>query len=144
MRTVNLAKVAAQAEMLRLRRQGRRTVVRAGYGVVAGVFIVAFLAAAHVAIVLALIPQMQPLHAVLIVGAGDLVIGIVLGLLASRDRPDRIEREAMEVKLMALAQLREAMAMTALVGPALRLIGTRKVYGLALAALTARYLGGQR
>jgi hypothetical protein len=144
MRTASLARIAAQAEVLRLRRQGRRAAFRASYGVVAGVFVVGALAAAHVAIVLALLANFQPIVAVLIVGAGDVVVAVVFGLLAARDRPDAIEREARQVKETALAELGETMALASLVGPVLRLIGTRKVYGLALAALSARYLGGRR
>lgn len=144
MRTVSLARIAAQAEVLRLQRQGRRTAFRAALVLVAATFMTAALAAAHVAIVLALAPHFELLTAVLIVGAGDLVIAAVLGGIASIDRPDRIEREALEVKQKALLHLGETIAVAALVGPALRLIGTRKVYGIALAVLTARYLGGSR
>ncbi len=144
MRTVSLAKVAAQAEILRLRRQGRRTAHRAAYGVVAGVFAIAALSAGHVAIVLGLMARFQPLVAVLIVGAGDLVLAVVLALVAARDAPDAIEREAQEVRQKALGQLGETLALTTVVAPALRLVGGRKAYGLALAALTAHYLGGRR
>ena len=128
MRTVSLAKVAAQAELLRVRRRGRRTMHRAAYGAAAGVFAIATLAAAHVAIVLALTPRFQPLYAVLIVGGGDIVIAIVLGLLAARDAPDSIEREAHELRQKALGQLGETLALTTVVTPALRLIGARKTY----------------
>jgi threonine/homoserine/homoserine lactone efflux protein len=144
MRTVDLAKIAAKAEILRLQRQGRRTGFRIGYAVVAGTFMTAALAAVHVAIVLELMEHYPPITAVLIVAGGDFVIAIVVGLMASRDVPDAIEREALEVEHKALGQLGESMAMAALVGPALRLLGTRKAYGITLAALTARYLGGRR
>jgi hypothetical protein len=144
MRTVDLAKIAAKAEILRLQRQGRRTGMRAAFGIVAGVFMTAALAGAHVAIVLSLIPYYEPMIAVLIVAAGDTVIAVVVGLLALRNVPDAIEREAAEVEHKALEQLGEAVAIMALVGPALRLLGTRKAYGITLAALTARYLGGRR
>jgi type IV secretory pathway VirB2 component (pilin) len=144
MRTVSLAKVAAQAELLRVRRRGRRTVHRAAYGAVAAVFAIAALAGAHVAIVLALTPRFQLLGAVLIVGGGDLVIAVVLGLLAARDAPDAIERQAHEIRQTALGQLGETLALTTVIAPALRLMGGRKTYGLALAALTAHYLGGRR
>jgi hypothetical protein len=102
------------------------------------------LAAVHVAIYMALLDHYQPLYAVLIVAGGDVAIGIVFGLMAIRNTPDAIEREALEVEHKALSQLGESMAMVALVGPALRLLGTRKAYGVTLAALTARYLGGRR
>jgi hypothetical protein len=144
MRTVDLAKIAAKAEILRLQRQGRRTGFRIGFAVVAGTFMTAALAAAHVAIVLALMPYYEPIYAVLIVGGGDLVIAVVVGLMAMRNVPDAIEREALEVEHKALSQLGESLAVAALVGPALRLLGTRKAYGITLAALTARYLGGRR
>lgn len=142
MRTVDLTKIAAQAELLRVRRYSRRTAVRAAFGAVAGVFVIAALAAAHVVIVLAL--PFQPIEAILIVGGGDLVIALVLGLLAMRDQPDQVEIQAQEVKQAALTELRELMALTAVVAPVLRLVGGRKAYGLALAALTAHYLGGRR
>ena len=144
MRTVSLAKIAAQAEILRLRRLSRRSAFRLAYAAVASTFMLAMMAAIHVAIVMALMERVQPIAAVLIVAGGDLVIAIVLGVMAARDSPDSIEAEAQQVKETALLQLRDAAAMTALVGPALRMVGTRKVYGIALAALTARYLGGRR
>jgi cytochrome c biogenesis protein CcdA len=144
MRTVDLAKVAAKAEILRLQRQSRRTGFRAAYAIVAGTFMTAALAGAHVAIVLALMPHYETITAVLIVAAGDAVIAVVLGLMALRNVPGAIEREAAEVEHKALSELGEAAAIMALVGPALRLLGTRKAYGITLAALTARYLGGRR
>jgi len=144
MRTVSLAKVAAKPEMLRLQRQGRRTGLRVAYAVVAGVFITAALAGAHVAAVMALMTEYQPVTAVLIVVGADVVIAVVLGLMASRNVPDAIEREALEIERRALAQLRESMAIATVVGPAMRLLGTRKAYGITLAALTARYLGSRR
>jgi hypothetical protein len=144
MRTASLAKIAAQAELLRVRRRGRRTMHRAAYGAVAGVFAIATLTAAHVAIVLALTRSFELLYAVLIVGGGDLVIAVVLGLVAARDAPDAIEREAHEVRQKALGQLGETLALTTVVAPAARLLGGRKAYGLALAVLTAHYLGGRR
>ena len=48
------------------------------------------------------------------------------------------------MRLAAQHQMMEAAAMTAVVAPVLRSLGMRKVYGVALAALTARYLTGRR
>jgi predicted histidine transporter YuiF (NhaC family) len=143
-RSVQLAKVAGQAELLRLRRRGRRIAVRAGFGVVATVFLLGALAAAHVAGAIELSQYVAPVWAVLIIAAIDLVIAIVLGILASRSAPDRIEREAQQVSEEARSQLMELATFTSLIGPALRMLGGRKTYGLALAALTARYLGSRR
>lgn len=145
MRTFRLARVAAQAELLRLRRLARRQAVRAALGAVALVFLLACLAALHVAGFLGLVQlRIAPIYAALIVAGVDLAIGLVLALLAARDTPDRVEQEALQVRQAAQAQMAEAAAMTALVGPLLRSLGLRKVYAVALAALTARYLGGAR
>jgi hypothetical protein len=144
MRTVELARVAAQAELLRIRRLGQRQVNRAIFAAVAAVFFVAMLAGLHVAGAMALTLYVPSIWAALIVAGVDLVIGLILILIAARDRPGEIEVEALRVRQVAQQQMMEAAALTTLIGPMLRLIGTRKVYGLALAALTARYLGGRR
>lgn len=144
MRTFRLAQVAATAEALRLRRLARRMAVRAVMGVVAAVFGVAFLVALHVAGGMALAREVGPVYAVLIVGGVDLVIAIIFGVLASSSAPDKVEREAYQVRETARAQLMETVALTSLIGPLARLVGGKKLYGLVLAALTARYLGGRR
>ncbi len=144
MRSFKLARIAAQAELLRLRRFAGRQVVRAALGAVALVFLMAFLASLHVIGYLALRMVVQPLVAAAIVAAVDLVIAIIFGLLALRNTPGRVEMEALQVREAAQKQMMEAAAATAVLGPLLRSLGVRKLYGLALAALTARYLGGRR
>jgi hypothetical protein len=145
MRSLRLARIAAQAELLRLRRFTRRQVVRVILGAIALVFLLACLAALHVAGYFGLRrADILPVYAALIVAGVDFLIAAVLGLLAARDTPDRVEREALQVRRSAQEQLIEAATMTAVIGPILRSLGTRKVYGLALAALTARYLSGGR
>ena len=143
MRSVKLARLAAQAEMLRLRSLARRQGVRAVLAAVAVVFLLGTLIALHVAGGMELAQYVTPMQAVLIVAAVDLVLAIILGLLAMRNQPGSLELEALRVRQTAQTQMMEAAALTTLVGPLLRLVGTRKVYGLALAALTARYLGGK-
>lgn len=113
-------------------------------GVVAAVFLIGMLVGVHVAAALALVQYVPAWEAALIVAAVDLVVAIIFGLLAMRDTPSVVEREALQVRVAAQQQLLETAALTTLIGPLLRLVGTRKVYGLALAALTARYLGGNR
>ncbi|MBN8893134.1 MAG: hypothetical protein J0H91_22870, partial [Rhodospirillales bacterium] len=93
MRTLRLAQMAAQAEGLRLRRLARRVAVRAAFAAAAGVFLLAALAAVHVAVVLALACRMPPQYAVLWVAGGDVRLALILFLLARRARrPDRLER----------------------------------------------------
>lgn len=144
MRSIKLAQLGAQAELLRLRRFASRQAARAVVAVVAAVFAIATLTGLHVAAGIALAESVSPWLAALIVAAVDLVLAIILGLVALRDQPGNVEIEALRVRQMAQEQMMEAAALTTLVGPLLRMVGTRKVYGLALAALTARYLGGRR
>lgn len=144
MRSVKLARIAAQAEVLRLRHKTQRQIWRIIFAAVAAVFLLAMLAALHVAATMALTEYVRPVYAVLIVAGADLLIFLVCLLLALRDQPSAVERDAVLVRRDAQAQLMEAAALTTLVAPMLRMVGTRKVYGLALAALTARYLGGNR
>ncbi|OJY67859.1 MAG: hypothetical protein BGP12_20480 [Rhodospirillales bacterium 70-18] len=102
--------MAAQAEGLRLRRLARRVAVRAAFAAAAGVFLLAALAAVHVAVVLALACRMPPQYAVLWVAGGDVLLALILFLLARRaSRPDRLERDASALRDQALAPLRARM-----------------------------------
>ena len=93
-----LARLAAEAEMLRLRHLARRTATRVAFALVAIVFLFAALIFAHAAIFAALLPRLSPIHALLAVGAGDIVIALVLGLLAARSHPSRVERDALKLR----------------------------------------------
>ena len=135
MRVVELGRIMAQAEALRLRRQASRTARRAAFGVVAAVFGLALLVALHVALQQLLAPLVGPVWATLIVAAIDLLIAAIFAVLAVASQPDRIEREALQVRREARAQLGEAMVMSALVLPVMRRAG----FGLA-----SRLLGGNR
>lgn len=145
MRSVRLAQVAAQAEWLRLRRMARRQAARVVFAAIALTFVLACLAAVHVAGFFALRrADIAPIWCALIVAGVDLLIALVFLLVASRDSPGAVEREALQVRETAQAQLLETAALAGVAGPLLRTLGVRKVYALALAALTARYLGGLR
>jgi len=145
MRGLRLARIAAQAELLRLRRMARRQAVRVALGAIALTFLLACLACVHVAGYFGLRrADIAPVWAVLIVAGVDLLIGLLFLIAAARDSPDPIEREALQVRETAQAQMLEAAAIGAVLGPVLRSLGVRKVYGLVLAALSARYLTGAR
>lgn len=134
MRLVRLGKIAAQAEVLRLRRMARRQAMRGVYGAVAAVFALSLLAWLHIAGAFALAPRVGSIWAALIVAAVDLVIAGILGAIAASSSPDRIEREALVVREEARSQLAEAAVMTALVGPVLRRVGL---------GLVTRMIGGR-
>ena len=143
MRVVRLARLAAQAEVLRLRRFARRQATRAALGATAAVFLLLCLAWLHVAGYFALLRTgILPLWASLVVAGVDVVIGLFFVVLALRDSPGPVEREALQVRRTAQAQIAEAAAMTAVVGPLLRSLGLRRITAVAVAALIARFFGG--
>lgn len=123
MRLVRLGKIAAQAEALRLRRLVRRQAMRGVYGAVAALFALGMLAWLHVAGARALTPRVGATDAALIVAAVDLVIMAIFGALAAFSGPDRIEREAMEVREEARSQMAEAALVGVVLGPVLRRAG---------------------
>ena len=145
MRSLKLARIAAHAELLRLRRFGERQMARAALAAFALVFLLACLASLHVAGYFALRRGgIQPLWAALIVAGVDLLIALILGLTAARSRPGRLEREALEVRLAAQHHLMDAAAVSTLVGPLLRSLGARKVFALVLGALIAQLFRARR
>ncbi|HEY3847826.1 MAG TPA: hypothetical protein VGL95_12000 [Acetobacteraceae bacterium] len=123
MRTLRLARIAAEAEGLRLRRQARRTAVRLAIGVVALIFLAWALAFAHVAAWYWLregVGWAQPGTAMAITGA-DLVIAAFLALLAARSSPGRVEMDALQVRQRALESATSGFALTTMLVPAVRL-----------------------
>jgi hypothetical protein len=138
MRTLRLAKVAAQAEVLRLKEMARRQARRAAVAAVGGFFLIAFLVAGHIAIGMALVPWVTPLQAVLIVAAGDLVVGIVLVLIASRSKPGQIEVEATEMGLRVRDELRQALTVPSMLGGAARTVGFDTIVRFAWSLISGR------
>jgi hypothetical protein len=123
MRTLRLARIAAEAEGLRLRRQARRTAVRVAVGVIALIFLGWALAFAHVAAWYWLregVGWAQPATAMAITGA-DLVIAAFLALFAARSSPGRVEMDALQVRQRALESATSGFALTTMLVPAVRL-----------------------
>ena len=143
-RSLRLAKVATQAEGLRLRRMIQRQAYRGVYGAIAAVFAIALLSMAHIALYLWMFTYVSSLAAVGIVAAVDLVFAAIFGFMASRDSPDSVELEATRVRDTARAQLTDVLTLTTLVGPAMRMGGVSKITSLAVGAMAARYLANRR
>ena len=144
MRTVELGRTAAQAEILLIQRMIRRQVMRVVWGAVAAVFAIAVLIMLHVLAFMALAALLSPiLDAVAVLGFDALVM-IIFVVFALRGAPDPIEAEARMIRDQALAEMRESVAISVLLGPAgrlaLRAAGRKNVWGLTLAALAARFL----
>ena len=116
MRSVDLAKVAAAAEALRLRRIARRQALRGAYGAVALVFAIAVLVVLHVVIWSALLLVVSPLLASVILLAIDAVGLIVFGIMALRSTPDSIETEAKQIREQAVIEMRQSLTVMSVVG----------------------------
>ena len=122
MRSINLLKIAAEAELLRLRTMMARQVRRGIFGAVAAVFGVAVLALAEVAGWQALRLKFQPIPTTLILLGINLAIAVVFGVLASHSAPSHMEQEAMEVRQRALEAARGSLVFTAALPTTVRLL----------------------
>jgi hypothetical protein len=115
MRAVNLAKVAAEAEILRIRHMLKRQGMRAAFGLVAVLFALGMLVLAHVAGWQVLRLYVPPIYATLILFGVDLVVAAIFGILAARSSPSGAEREALAIKQRALHEARNSLALGALI-----------------------------
>ncbi len=145
MRTTRLARVAAEAEILLIRREVKTAVRRGIYGAVAAVFAIGVLILLHVVGFLALeqFAHFAPLVAAAIILGVDLVLAGLFALLASGAMKDPVAEEARLIRDQSLSQIKETLTMAAVLKPAGRMLGRKHIYGLVLAGLTARFLGGR-
>lgn len=116
MRAVELAKVAAAAEALRLRRIARRQALRGAYGAVALVFGIAVLVVLHVVIWGALLLVMRPLYASLVLLAIDAAGMITSGMMALKSVSDPVEAEAYQIRQQALVEMRQSLTVMSMLG----------------------------
>ena len=148
MQTVDLARAAAAAEVLRLKRIVRRQVVRAAFGVVALAFLVAVLVLLHVVAYTALCLYLPSLASSAILLILDLAVAAFCGVLALRNKPDSVEIEAKALRNQSIGAMKESLAIGTLIGPvgriAARTLGKKNTLGLTLAALAAKLLAGNR
>ena len=113
MRTVQLAKIAAEAELVRLRRVAKRTGSRAGYAVVAAVFGLAALAMVLAAVTVLIAGSLGLAPALWIMAVACLAIAGILAWLAARSTPDVLEVEARMVRDSAIRGMRQTTSGTA-------------------------------
>jgi hypothetical protein len=128
MRPYQLARIAAEAEGVRLRGMATRMVTRIVCAVIALLFVLGAVAFAHIAAWCWLrIDRDLPYYlAAAILGGFDLFIAVILLLIASRSSPSRVEREALDVRKRAIAGIGTAMSLTQLVIPALRIASSMR------------------
>jgi hypothetical protein len=115
MRAVNMMKIAAEAELLRLQSMLKRQGMRAAYGLLAFVFALGVLALLNILIWQLLCLYIQPIYATLILLAINLVITAAFGMLAMRSTPSQAEQDALEVRQQAVRDLRSSLTVSALI-----------------------------
>jgi len=120
LKPLRLARIAAEAEGVRLRHVAQRTVTRIIVGVIALIFLMAALGFFHVAFWFWMRRTFESSAASLIIAGGDLLIAVIFGLLAARSSPGRLETEALEVRRRALENATSSLAYSTLAAQALR------------------------
>lgn len=123
MRPVRLARIAAEAEGVRLRGMVSRIVTRAAFAAVALLFVIGVIVFAHIAAWFELRTALDQtfLAATGEVAGVDLLVAIILGVLASRSSPSRVEREALDVRRKAVEAIGGTFSLAQLAVPVLRL-----------------------
>ena len=124
MRTVSLARVAAQAELLLVRRLAAVLARRAVFGAVAALFGIAVLVMLHVAALVALgeYAHLMALASIGIVLAVDLAVAIIFGLLAGGKLDDPLIEEARRVRDQSIEQARQSLTLAAMLAPLARVV----------------------
>ncbi len=121
-RSLRLALIAVQAELLRLRRLARRTAVRAVLLLVALPFLLACLGFLETALWEWLSRELRPEFAALITAGVNFVIAGLLLLIAALSGDSRVEIEALRVRQRALEDATRHLTIATMVVPILRLV----------------------
>jgi hypothetical protein len=121
MRTFSLARVAADAELLRLRLRARRAAVRAIFALVALGFLAGAAVFCHLALWYWLRHYFEPPQSALILAGIDVALAVLLALLAARSTPSRAELEALAVRHRAVEGITASLAFSAIAMQLLRL-----------------------
>lgn len=121
MRALRLARIAAEAEGLRLRHRTRRAVMRGMLMLIALGFLLGAVIFCHIAAWFWLRFYWAPLGCALILAGADLVLAALLALLAARSSPSRIEIEALAVRQRAMDNITSTLALSALAAQLLRM-----------------------
>jgi hypothetical protein len=114
MRPLRLARVAAEAESLRIQYMLRRAVTRLILGVVATALLLSGIVFVHLAAWSWLRTSLAPHWVGLIFAGTDLAVAAVLFFLAARSRPGVVEREAIAVRRRAVKAATDQLSTTVL------------------------------
>lgn len=122
MRTLRLARIAAEAEGIRLRHRVQRTAVRGVFALIALGFLVAAGVFFHIAGWFWLRERWEPPASAMIIGGVDIVLAGLLALLAARSSASRTELEALAVRQRAVESIASTLAISTLAAQLLRLM----------------------
>ncbi|HEY1933089.1 MAG TPA: hypothetical protein VGG99_13830 [Acetobacteraceae bacterium] len=122
-RLLSLARIALEAEGLRLRRRARRGIVRGVLGMIALLWVFGAVVFAHIAIWDWLRDSMawSAMGTAWALAGGDAVIACVAALIAAQLGPGRVELEALAVRARAVEAATTSLALSALLMQALRI-----------------------
>ncbi len=131
MRPFRLARIAAEAEGVRLRGMATRIAMRIVLAVIALFFVLGAVVFGHIAAWYEVRTALGQSYLVTtgILGGVDLLLAVILGFLATRSTPSRVEVEALDVRRKAIEGIGSAFSLTQMVIPILRLVsdmGRRK------------------
>jgi len=131
MRPVRLVRIAAEAETVRWQAFAARTVTRLACACIALVFVIGAVTFAHLAgwYWLRISWALNFYETALVLGGFDLVVAGVLLFIASRSGPSRTEREALEVRRRAVAEMVRMLTLAQLLLPMLRVLGSLRRRG---------------
>jgi hypothetical protein len=123
MRPLRLARIAAEAEGVRLRGMMTRMVTRVIFAVLALLFVLGAVVFVHIAAWYEVRTALEQTYLATagILGGADLLLAIILGVLASRSSPSRTEVEALEVRRKAIEGLGSALSLGQMVVPIVRM-----------------------
>jgi hypothetical protein len=124
MRPIRLARIAAEAEGVRLRGLASRLAFRLVFLVVGLLFVIGAVVFVHIAAWywIRLDGGLSYYATAGILGGIDLLIAVILIALASRSGPSRVEREALAVRNRALEGVTSVFSVSQLALPALRIV----------------------
>ena len=114
MRPVNMAKIAAEAEVIRLKAMAQRQGMWAAFGAAAVIFALGVLVLMNILVWQLLRLYMQPIYATLILLLINLTIAAAFGVLAIWSSPSQTEQDALEVRQRAIHDFEGSLAMSAL------------------------------
>jgi hypothetical protein len=137
-RPLRLARVAARAEVLVVRRQVAGIVRRAIMALIAGVFAMGALILAHIIAYMALrqYAEFGSIPAAAIVLGADFLLAAIFGIMASGQVSDPVLEEARQMRDQSLEQARQSLTLAAMVAPL-----TRVAADMGLVRMMVRLLG---